>query len=228
MEGRRPMKRDLLLLEIAQTAYNIGYGAKKNLATYDILEKAPGWIVVATLGVGIFALFNPTLENKYIAAAVLLVGIGSLYFNFYQSKKAAYADVGSRLTSLFTSLRSIYYEVKSEEREQWPDSDELVKRYRQILDDSQEIGIARQIFLSDWYAHYKFFWQAQTDWINEQLHFRFWRDRIPLTATIVGIAWRWCLFGPPQWQFSTALTGIAHERRDIVPGISRQFEGKKC
>ena len=201
MEGQRPMKRDLLLLEIAQTAYNIGYGAKKNLATYDILEKAPGWIVVATLGVGIFALFNPTLENKYIAAAVLLVGIGSLYFNSYQSKKDAYADVGSRLTSLFTGLRSIYYEVKSEEREQWPDSDELVKRYRHILKESQEIGIARQIFLSDWYAHYKFFWQAQTDWIDEQLHFRFWRDRIPLTATLVGII----LVGVLIWSAAIAI-----------------------
>lgn len=198
------MKMDLLLLEIAQTAYNIGYGAKKHLATYDILEKAPGWIVVATLGVGVFALFNPTLENKYIAAAVLLVGIGSLYFNSYQSRKDAYAEVGSRLTSLFTGLRSIYYEVKGEEREQWPDSDELVRRYRQILKESQEIGIARQIFLSDWYAHYKFFWQAQTDWIDEQLHFRFWRDRIPLTATLVGIVFAGMLI------WSTAMTLLDH------------------
>jgi hypothetical protein len=181
------MKRDFLLLELAQTGYNIGYGAKKNLATYDILEKAPGWIVVATLGVGILALFNPTLENRYIAAAVILVGIGSLYFNSYQSKKDDYAEVGSRLTSLFTALRSIYYEVKSQDRDQWADSDALVARYRQILKESQAVGIARQIFLSDWYAHYKFFWQAQIDWIDEQLHFRFWRDRIPLTATLVGM-----------------------------------------
>ena len=68
----------------------------------------------------------------------------------------AYAEVGSRLTALFTALRSIYHEVKREEREQWPESDELVKRYRRILKELQEIGIARQIFLSDWYAHYNF------------------------------------------------------------------------
>ncbi len=190
------MKRELLLLEVAQTGYNIGYGAKKNLATYDILEKAPGWIVFGTLGVGIFALFNPTLENKYIAAAVLLVGIGALYFNTYQREKDNYAKVGSELTSLFTALRSIYYEIKGADREHWADSDELVLRYRAILRESQAIGITRQIFLSDWYAHYKFFWQAQTDWLDEQLHFRFWRDKIPLTATLVGIvlaaalAWR--------------------------------------
>ena len=36
------MKKDLFLREIAESGYNIGYAAKKQFATYDIVEKAPG------------------------------------------------------------------------------------------------------------------------------------------------------------------------------------------
>ena len=36
------MKRDDLLKCIAETGYNVGFGAKKNLATYDLVEKRGG------------------------------------------------------------------------------------------------------------------------------------------------------------------------------------------
>lgn len=176
------MKKDLLLRELAQSGYNIGYAAKKHLATFDIVEKAPGWVSITTLGVGIFALVVPALENRTLAAAITIVGIASFYFNSYQDQRAEYGRVGSRLTSLFTELRAIYYEAQS--RLESDSNDDLQGRYRSLLAESQSIGISKQIFLSDWYAHYKFFWQAQTDWLDEQLHFRFWRDRVPLTATL--------------------------------------------
>ncbi len=66
-----------------------------------------------------------------------------------------------RLTVLFTDLRTLYYEVQS--RAAAVPLDDLAARYWAVLSDSQQAGISRQIFLSDWYAHYKFFWQAQTD-----------------------------------------------------------------
>ena len=50
------------------------------------------------------------------------------------------------------------------------------KRYNQI-------GISKQIFLSDWYAHYKFFQQTQIEWINEQKNFTF-KDKVPFSARI--------------------------------------------
>lgn len=176
------MNKDLLLKDIAESGYNIGYAAKKHLATYDIVEKAPGWINVITLGIGILALVMPTLENRLLAAAIIIVGIAAMYFNSYQESSGNYERVGCRLTSQFTSLRSIYYEVMS-----CPESQgfgDFETQYRAILAESQEIGISKQIFLSDWYAHYKFFWQAQTDWLDQQLHFTFWRDKLPLTFTV--------------------------------------------
>lgn len=62
--------------------------------------------------------------------------------------------------------------------------------------ESQYYGasISKQILFSDWYAHYKFFWQYQIDWVANQKNFSFWRDKVPLTgwlataAIIVSIA----------------------------------------
>ncbi len=179
------MKKDLFLKELAHSGYNIGYAAKKHLATFDIVEKAPGWITLATLAIGIFALVVPPLEHHLIAASIIVIGVASMYFNAYQDSRGAYEKTGSRLTTLFTDLRVLYAEVKS--LDEHADLEASKIRYRAILEESQRIGISKQIFLSDWYAHYKFFWQAQTEWLDEQLHFRFWRDKVPLSATIVGV-----------------------------------------
>ena len=35
------MDKNDLLKQIAEASYNIGYGAKKHFATYDIVEKVP-------------------------------------------------------------------------------------------------------------------------------------------------------------------------------------------
>ena len=42
---------------------------------------------------------------------------------------------------------------------------------------------SKQILFSDWYAHYKFFWQHQIEWIDEQKQFTFWRDKVPLSLS---------------------------------------------
>lgn len=179
------MNRDLLLKDVAESGYNVGYAAKKHLATYDIVEKAPGWISVISFAFGILALVVPALDNHLLAAFLLIVGYAVFYFNSYQSGRNEYAQVGSRLTSLFTQLRSLYYEIQS--RADTDLLDDLQARYRELIDESQRIGISKQIFLSDWYAHYKFFWQAERSWLEEKRPFTFWRDMIPLSATATAI-----------------------------------------
>jgi len=72
------MKCDLLLNEIAQTGYNIGYAAKKHLATFDVVEKALGWITLITMAIAVFAFVIPTLEHHYVVSSVLVVGLDSL------------------------------------------------------------------------------------------------------------------------------------------------------
>ncbi|TBR13143.1 MAG: SLATT domain-containing protein [Lysobacter sp.] len=176
------MDRNLALREIAQTGYNVGYGAKKHLATFDIVEKAPGWISIASFAAGILALVVPAFEDKLLAAIFLIIAYAVFYFNSYQENRTRYAEVGSRLTALSHSLRGLYYEVQS--RPANSPIDDLMDRYQLLVEEHLRIGISKQIFLSDWYAHYKFFWQHQIGWMDEQLKFRFWRDKVPLSASL--------------------------------------------
>lgn len=180
------MNKDLLLKDIAESGYNIGYAAKKHLATYDIVEKAPGWISIISFAFGVLALVVPQLNNNILAAFLLIVAYAVFYFNSYQDGRLEYSKVGSRLTTIFTTLRSLLYEAKS--RDESASFDDIEARYRALLDESQSIGISKQIFLSDWYAHYKFFWQAERSWLEEYRPFTFWRDKIPLSVTLTGIA----------------------------------------
>jgi hypothetical protein len=180
------VNKDLLLKDIAEGGYNIGYAAKKHLATYDIVEKAPGWISILSFAFGVLALVVPQLNNNILAAFLLIVAYAVLYFSSYQDGRLEYSNIGSRLTTIFTTLRSLFYEVRS--RDDAANFDDLEVRYRELLNESQSIGISKQIFLSDWYAHYKFFWQSERSWLEEKRPFTFWRDKIPLSATLVGIA----------------------------------------
>lgn len=180
------VNKELLLKDVAESGYNIGYAAKKHLATYDIVEKAPGWISILSFAFGVLALVVPQLNNNILAAFLLIVAYAVFYFNSYQDGRLEYSKVGSRLTTIFTTLRSLLYEAKS--RDESANFDDIEARYRELLDESQSIGISKQIFLSDWYAHYKFFWQAERSWLEEYRPFTFWRDKIPLSATLTGIA----------------------------------------
>lgn len=66
------MDKDGLLKSIAEMGYNVGFGAKKHFATYDIVQKVPGAIGFVSMAIGIFALiFEPLSE-----ATVSLLGRG--------------------------------------------------------------------------------------------------------------------------------------------------------
>jgi hypothetical protein len=184
------MTQDALLRLIAESGYNIGYAAKKHLATFDIVEKVPGWIGLISLGVGIYALIFPALEQKPLSAAFILIGVASLFINFYSADKDKYAQAGGSLTQKFHDLRALYQLVKSQPN--GTNMDQFIATHQQIQSDALQLGIPKQIFLSDWYAHYKFFWQAQTGWMDEQLHFKLIRDKLPLSLTILlaaGVFW---------------------------------------
>jgi hypothetical protein len=176
------MKKNDLLLRIADTAYNIGFGAKKHFATYDIVEKAPGWIGFISMGVGVFALFIDILATKHISAILIILGISGLLINSYGETKLNYEKNGVLLTQLFNDLKSIYFLVKSSEKLDFSDEAEKLS---EIESRYYSHCMSKQILFSDLYAHYKFFWQHQIDWVDEQKHFRFWRDKIPLSLIII-------------------------------------------
>lgn len=176
------MTKEGLLRSIAETGYNVGIGAKKNFATHDIVQKAPGLIGFISLAVGVFALIYDPLNSKWVAAALVLLGIASLYVTQYDHDKVAYGEEGERLTVLFYRLRDLYRDVQATV------DNEYLAAYRQRLSDLQDemasSNQSKQILFSDWYAHYKFFWQHQIEWINEQKQFTFWRDKVPLSFSL--------------------------------------------
>ena len=175
------MQKETLLKLIAETAYNTGYGAKKHFATYDIIEKLPGWVALISGAAAILALFVPALEAKWISAIFIIISVGAGNILLYDRDKSKYAEVGSALTEKFHELRVLYHEVKTQPT--GADLPDHAERHAAIHASALKMNVAKQIFLSDWYAHYKFFWQQQTGWLDEQLKFTLLRDKLPLSFT---------------------------------------------
>ncbi len=173
------MKKQDLLKLIAAAGYDIGFGAKTHFATLDIVEKAPGWLGLVSLAGGVYSLFVPLLASQHAAAAFVIFGIVSLYVNFYNSDKAKYEVVGKALTQRFHELHSLYRRASS--LAEGEETAAIMEELDKIRQEANAIGLSKQIFLSDWYAHYKFFWQMQTEWIQEARPFSFWRDKVPLS-----------------------------------------------
>lgn len=162
-----------LLKSIATTGYNVGFGAKKHFATFDIVEKAPGWIGLISSAVGILALVYDPLSAKLPSAILVILGIVTFYITPYKSKQ--YDAEGRDLTKLFGELRDLYYAVQS-----GADIDESREKLSAIEERYYKNGLSKQILFSDWYAHYKFFAQQQISWLDEQLNFTL-KDKIPLS-----------------------------------------------
>lgn len=174
------MNKDDLLRHIAETAYNVGFGAKKHFATYDIVAKAPGWISLISLVFGIYALVFEELNTKFISATFIILGVAGMYITFYDAKKSDYITSGVALTDHFNELKRLYGLVKCSTGP----LDSYIQKLEEIEKQYTKIGSSHQIALSNWYAHYKFFWEQQIGWIDEQLKFKLLRDKIPLSLTI--------------------------------------------
>jgi SMODS and SLOG-associating 2TM effector domain 6 len=174
------MTKQDLLKHIADTAYNVGFGAKKHFATYDITAKVPGFIGFISTAVGVFSLVFDSLSTKSLSAAFIVLGIMGICITIYDQKKEKYAEAGSKLTQIFNRLKSLYFNVKAAQE---TDLLKFEQELDSIEDEYAKIGISDQMLFSGWLAHYKFFWEHQIDWIDEQKHFKFFRDKLPLSFT---------------------------------------------
>jgi hypothetical protein len=174
------MLREQLLKLIAVAGYDVGFGSKTHFATFDIVEKAPGWLGLASLVGGIYSLYVPFWASQHVAAAFVVFGVISLYIGLYGTEKSKYEEVGKALTADFHELHVLYRKVEALPPSS--DASAFLPEFEKVRTHANSIGVSKQIFMSDWYAHYKFFWQMQVDWINEARPFRLLRDKIPLSA----------------------------------------------
>ena len=193
------MKKDQLLKSIAETAYNVGFGGRKHWATYDIVDKVPGLIGFLSTAFGIFALIYEKLSEKSLSAAFIVFGLIALYITFYEPNKSKYAESANKLTTLFNALRDLYRTVQGHPND---DVDLYIDQLHLIEKNYYDTCISKQILFSDWYAHYKFFWQYQIDWLDEQKKFTLFRDKLPLSfmvwmvvslaGVVVYVGRHWC------------------------------------
>jgi len=173
------MNKSDLLRSIAQKGYDVGFGAKKHFATYDIIEKTPGMIGFLSLSFGVFALVFKSLSTELTSATFIVLGVIGLYISMYDNKKSEYNDSGKKLIQIFNELKALYLEVKA-----LPESADFTTYENRLADINgffHPICISKQILFSNWYAHYKFFWEHQIGWINDELRFGFIRDKVPLS-----------------------------------------------
>ena len=180
------MNRSDFLKCIAETGYNVGFGAKKHFATYDLVEKSPGWISFISIAFGIYSLAFKELSTSFLSASFTVLGVVGLYVSMYDAKKSDYEKAGVELTKIYNQLRALYYSVQSKS-----DSDDLtnlISEYQQLESQYYSVGLSKQILFSDWYAHYKFFWQHQIEWVDEQKEFNFFRDKVPLSFYVFLVA----------------------------------------
>ncbi|OXL97079.1 SLATT domain-containing protein [Bacillus sp. KbaB1] len=171
------MDKDALLKELATNGYNVGFGAKKHFATYDIVEKIPVTISVITFMVGLGQLAYPDAPYaKFVSLILVIISAFAFYISPYSQDKEKYEKAGVRTTQLFNQLRALYLKVQSSSENTFPEEEKEMKK---IMEEFYAVSISKQIYASDWFAHYKFFFQMQIDWIDEQKQFRWYKDLIP-------------------------------------------------
>ena len=178
------MTKEDLLKQIAESGYNIGFGAKKSFATFDIVDKIPGILNFCALAIGILALVIDELNIKIVSASLIIFGVIGIYISKYDDKKDEYATSGSKITEMFNELKSLYHLVKAKSDD--TNFDEDISKMKEIEDKFYLITIPKQILFSDWYAHYKFFWQWATHikWLESELKLTFWENKIPLSFLV--------------------------------------------
>lgn len=205
------MKEDLLK-QIADKAYTISYAANLNFATYDIVTKAPGRIAFLTIAAGIIGLGWPELTAKWLSVVILIFGVANVYIRKFTSDIASYKNRGIKNTEQWNKLRCLYVKVKSMD-----DAADLTSEINELSMIELEFNDGTepdQIVFSNWFAHFKLFCEKDVSWMDEQLHFGLWRDKIPQTAKVclivlfIAIAVYYCVAVPQLNAFFSKLLFI--------------------
>lgn len=175
------MKNDLLL-KIAQKGYIIGYGANLNFATYDIIKKFPRMIAFLSIVTGILGLVCPAFADVIVSVVILILGIVSVYIEGFTADIDSYGNRGVANTDQENLLKNLYYKVKGMDDDD--DFFDIESSYDAIELEFNATSQPNQILFSNWLAHFKLFCEKDVSWMDEQLHFGWWKDKIPKTAHV--------------------------------------------
>ncbi len=107
---------------------------------------------------------------------LIFVGIAIIYLEVFKSRIEEFDNEGVRLTKIFNKTRDLYLEVKSDEAFSY---DKYEEKYQTLMNDFYSNTVSKQVFMSQWYAHFKFFYEMQVDWIEKELKLKWFKDKIP-------------------------------------------------
>ncbi|MFE9278283.1 SLATT domain-containing protein [Paenibacillus glucanolyticus] len=206
------MNRDELLKLIATRGYNVYFGAKKHFATYDIIEKLPRAIALFGLLIGIWQLWKPDFSYSQLLSFLLIVfSVYSYTITQYDGEKADYNRVGKQLIQIHNQLHHLYLKVKSSSASNFPDEEAALNG---LMTSYYDTAISKQILLAHTVAHFKFFGESQIAWMDDELNFTFWKDKVPkvyhfilwiLVAVVVIIVLACCVY--TLWEKYTPFGG---------------------
>jgi hypothetical protein len=175
------MKKEDLLREIANQGYNAGFGAKVSFASFDMLRFLPGFISFSSTALGVLGLVFDTLSTKAVSAGVLVIGLISYYITVKDSHLRDLEDSGKKLTDIRNQLGILYGKVKAYQQADFAQfTTELSSLQQAVISSST----SKQLIFSGWLAHMKFFGESQIAWIDEELKFGFWRDKVPTSLKV--------------------------------------------
>lgn len=175
------MKKSHFLHEIAISGYNAGFGAKKSFASFDILSKAPNLIGWGLTSLGALGLVFDSLSTKTISATTLCIGFITTYLSYASKYLKKLETSGVELTKIRNELGILYGRVEAAEE---PISEEYIMQLGSLQTRASDAAVSNQVMFSGWLAHVKFFGEAQIQWIDNELHFGWWKDKVPASFKV--------------------------------------------
>ncbi len=174
------MTEQAIKKQVAREYYNVLYGAKLHLASYDICEKVPTAISMISLSFGVLGLSFSQLNSNSLASLLLIIGIIGIILKPRELQKEQYKAIGGSLTDISKKLEDVYCQID----EQDIDSVHQARTDLKIIrGDHSSVVMLSPVFLSSWYAHYKLFSEHNSDWMCSELALD-WKDKIPFSLRI--------------------------------------------
>jgi hypothetical protein len=167
--------------QIAREYYNVLYGAKLHLASFDICEKLPTMISVISLSFGVLGLAFDEFSSKALAALLLIIGIIGIILKPRELQKKEYQATGDSLTEISKKLENVYCQIYEQNMASVENArTELMA----IQQEHSSINMIPPVLLSSWYAHYKVFSEHNSKWMCAELDLG-WSDKIPLSFRMI-------------------------------------------
>lgn len=173
-----------LLKSIAQSGYNIGFGAKKHFITFDLYRILPKFTSFFTLGIGVLQLTDwykkicGAESQELFSVFLIIIGLLAFTVDLVGKGHERYKLSGEELISKFNRLRNMYNQVKALPVSQSTDLQIFWTELHTIEADARMVSIAEQAICTHIATNVLFFNSMQVDWLVKELNLGI-KDKFP-------------------------------------------------